>query len=152
MGFLEDVVAASSVEREFEDVEVLINGHLHLIRVTQMDGLDWAAEVDAHPARPGVLLDMRYGYNLRSIVKRAGHKCSRRLEGDEWVGFRVDPIDPRNLNDPDRVDEWAALVKVLPGSSIQRLGDALFGLNETRPAEAVEAAKKALRSSKGSSS
>lgn len=147
MGFLEDVAAAQAVERDHVDVEVLLNGNLHVLRVTQMGGLDWATEVDKHPARLGVMLDMRYGYNLRSVVKQAGYRCTQRLEDDEWVSFRVD-----DAKAPDRVDEWADFIKVLPGSAVQRIGDALFALNEVNPAEAVEKAKKALRSSKGSSS
>lgn len=152
MGFSEDLAAAKTAERNIRDVDVTVNGVLYTLRFTQMDGLDWADEADRHPARPKVLIDLRYGYNLRSLVKAVAPQTGVLVIDGESSALRVDPVDPENPKDPDRVDEWVDLLKALDGAAIQRIGDAIWSLNEWEPGQAVEAAKKALRGSKKASS
>jgi hypothetical protein len=138
VGFLEDLAAEKAAQRPTADVEVLLNGNLYTLRFTKLDGTEWAAEVDKYPARPGILIDSRYGYDLRKLVKGIAHKCGVLLDGETEVPLQWDPPGTK-----DRVDEWADLFKALDGHAVQRIADAIWGLNEYAPAQAVEAAKKA---------
>jgi hypothetical protein len=142
VSFLDDLAAQAAAEPDTADVPVLVNGHLYTLRFTQMDGLEWASEVDKYPARPFILIDARYGYNLRALVKGIAHKCGVLLDGDTEVPLRTDPPGTK-----DGVDQWGDLFKALDGSAVQRVCDAVWGLNEYAPAQAVEAAKKALSGS-----
>jgi hypothetical protein len=141
VGFLEDLAAQKSAERQTADVEILLNGHLYRLHVTQMDGMEWASIVDKYPARPGILIDQRYGYNLRALTKGELHRCAVLYDGDDVVPLRRDPIGAKN-----RVDQWADLFKAIDGNATQRVCDAVWGLNEYDPEQAVIAAKKALSS------
>jgi len=132
MSFDDDLKAQAEAERPFEDVSVAVNKNLHTFRFRRMDGDEWANEVDKHPARPGVLVDMRYGYNIRSIVKAVAPKCGVRMDG--------------NVETVMDVEQWGKLFKALDGAAVARFGDAIWGLNEYGPAAEVEAAKKALAS------
>jgi hypothetical protein len=117
--------------------------------VTQMDGIAWASETDKFPARPGVLVDQRYGYNLRPLTKHVAPKCSVLFDADgNEVELRVDPPEVKK----DRVNQWADLFANIDGATFQRISDALFGLNEIWPAQAVDAAKKARTASAMASS
>jgi len=142
MTFEDDLAAVQSVERPWADVPVMINNHLHMFRFVQMDGAEWAAEADKHPARPGVGIDERYGYNLRSLIKGAAPLCGFRLVDGVPVALRVDPIVKGSK--AARVDEWASVWKAISGHDFQRVTDAIWSLNEYLPQKAVEAAKKAL--------
>ena len=149
MSFEEDLAAAQDVEAPRIDVDVLVNKKLYTLRFRQMDGLEWASEVDRHPARPGVMLDARYGYNLRSLVKGAAPKCGVRVDGDAELPLRVDPFVKGSQT--ARVDEWALVLKAISGHDFQRITDAIWALNEKFPEDAVKAAKKALSDSLGNS-
>lgn len=130
MAFDDDLDAALAAERDFIDVPVAVNEKLHTLRFFQMDGLEWADQTDRYPARPGVLLDMRYGYNLRPLSKAVAVLTGKLVDGDEVVD-----ITP---------EQWDKLFKALAGAPIMRIGDALFSLNEWMPGQAVEAAKKSF--------
>jgi hypothetical protein len=132
VSFEDDLKAQAEAEHPSADVDVTLNGKLYTFRFRRMDGDEWANEVDKHPARPGVLVDMRYGYNLRSIVKAVAPRCGVRVDGDSEESLDA--------------DQWLQLFKVLDGAGVARFGDAIWGLNEFAPAAEVEAAKKALRS------
>lgn len=145
MGFSEDLATVKAAPRPTDDVDVTLNGKLYTLRFTQMDGLEWASAVDRHPARPGILIDSRYGYNLRQLVKTVAPKCGVLLSDGAEVALRVDPpTDPSVKNGPPRVDEWADLFKALDGHAVQRICDAVWALNEWTPQQAVADAKKAL--------
>lgn len=137
MSFADDLKAQSEAVLPHEDVEVLLNGNVHVFRFRQIDGVEWTAETDKYPARPGVLIDARYGYNLRALVKGIAPKCGVRLDGDTEIGMET--------------DEWADLWKAIDGPTFARITDAIWGLNEYRPGLAVEAAKKALSASESTS-
>jgi hypothetical protein len=143
MSFEDDLKAVQTVEKPFADVPVMVNGNLHTFRFTQMEGADWAAEADKYPIRPGVMIDQRYGYNLRALIKGIAPKCGARLVDGELVELRVDPPAAKGDRKP-RVDEWAMLFKAINGFDFQRVSDAIWSLNEWLPQQAVEAAKKAL--------
>ena len=130
MSFEDDLKAQAEAERPHADVEVKLNQTLYTFRFRRMNGDEWANEIDKHPARPGVLVDMRYGYNLRSIVKAVAPKCGVRLDGD--VETVMD------------VEQWTQLFKVLDGAGVARVGDAIWGVNEYGPAAEGEAAKKTV--------
>lgn len=117
-------------ELDTVDVDVTVNGKLRTFRFTEMDGLKWADLCDRAPARPGVLLDMRYGYNMRELTVLAAPQSGVLVNGEKSETLSV--------------EQWAKLFKGLPGSAVQRVGDALFNLNEWLPAQAVDAAKKAF--------
>lgn len=146
MSFKDDLEVAKTVERKYEDVEVLLNGHVHTLRFTASDPDQWADAVDRNPLRLGVAID-RYGFNLRGVVKTLAPKVGSLIVDGEPVKLRVDPIDPQNPKDPERVDEWADLLKSLGGHFIQKIGDAIFYLNVYSHTEALEEAKKKLKRS-----
>lgn len=138
MSFEEDLKAASEAELPTKDVDVTLNGSLYTLRFTLMDGTEWAACTDQAPARPGVLLDTHYGYNMRALVYIVAPKSGQMVDGDST----------KPLTD----DQWRALLKALPGGPMMRIGDTLFALNEYEPGEAVEAAKKASRAATAATS
>jgi hypothetical protein len=148
MSFQDDLNAQKSAAIPHRDVDVLLNGVLYLFRFKKMSGLDWASESDKYPARPGVLLDMRYGYNLRALTEGVAPLCGVRVDGDEEVPLIVETVSREN---PDAVDEWADLFAGIDGSTFQRISDAIWDLNEYGPSQAVEAAKKARPVSDGAS-
>lgn len=129
MSFDDDVAAQIAAEKDFVNVDVTLNGKLYTFRFFQMDGLEWADQTDRFPARPGVLLDMRYGYNLRPLSKAVAPLSGKQVDGDTLIDLTP--------------EQWEKLFKALPGAAVMRIGDALFNLNEYAPGEAVEAAKKA---------
>jgi hypothetical protein len=98
VGFLEDLAAEKTAQRPTADVEVLLNGNLYTLRFTKLDGTEWAAEVDKYPARPGILIDSRYGYDLRKLVKGIAHKCGVLLDGETEVPLRWDPPGRRTVS------------------------------------------------------
>lgn len=138
VGFFDDLAAAKAAEREHDDVDVVLNGQLHVLRFTQMSGTEWAQEVVKHPAREGVVWDTSFGYNLHSVVRGVSP-----LSGSVLVDGEPEALDR---------EHWADLLDALDGNAVQRIGDAIFGLNAWRPAKAVEAAKKALARSRKTSS
>lgn len=129
MGFVDDLKAEFEADKPTASVDVTLNGNLYTLVFQQMDGIGWAEATDQAPVRPGVLLDMRYGYNLRALTLIVAPKTGKRRDGDDLVEMTA--------------DQWRNLLKALPGASVNRIGDALFSLNEYGPAEAVEALKKA---------
>jgi len=139
LSFLDDLTAAQAAPTPHDDVEVLVNGHVHVLRFFRLDGYDWSCEVDRHPIRPGVRIDMTYGFNFRTLTKAVAPRCGVRLDGDTEV--------------PLTDEEWAALFapKVLSGRYFGHITDALFRLNIVQPQQELEAAKKALASSAPSS-
>ena len=135
MSFEDDLAAVQAEEAAYVNVEVTVHGNLYVLRITQMDPFEWASEVDRHPARPGVNIDQKYGYNLRSLIRGAAPLCGKRVDGDELVD----------------VEDWPALLKAIGGYGFQRVSDAIWALNEILPERAVIEAKKALIATRKSS-
>lgn len=129
MSFEDDLKAEFEAEKDHRDVDVKLNDKLYTFRFTVLDGVEWAAAGDLFPARPGVLLDMRYGYNLRPLSLYVAAKTGKRVDGDKLVDLTP--------------DQWSNLFKALPGYSVARIGDAMFDLHEISPERAVEELKKA---------
>lgn len=129
MSFAEDLLAETNAPKPFEDVQVLLNGHIHTIRFTQVDGDVWGEAVDLSPVRIGVPLDLRYGYNVRSVVGLIAPVSGQLVDGDELADISE--------------EQWRSILK-RNGATTNAITSAIFGLNEHAPAEAVEAAKKAL--------
>lgn len=148
--FEDDLAAAQTPEDEYVDVRVLINKKPHTLRFRAMDGLAWAAETDRHIPRPGVLIDSKYGYNIRTLTKGAAVQSGVLLVDGEERPLRVDPFDPENPT-ADRVNEWEALFKVVTGHDFKRITDAIWFLNEYGPQQAIEAAGKELADSANTS-
>jgi hypothetical protein len=146
MTFSEDLAAAKTVVREQIDVDVMLNGHLHTLRFTASDPDQWADVVDRNPPRPLVAID-EVGFNLRGVVKMLAPKVGELVVDGKPEKLRVDPVDPDSPKDPNRVDEWADLLRALSGYYIEKIGDAIYRLNRHHPAQAVEAAKKKLKRS-----
>jgi hypothetical protein len=139
MSFLDDLNAAKSAPAPHDDIDVLINGHVHVLRFYRLDGYEWSCEVDRHPMRPGVRIDMTYGFNFRALTKAVAPRCAFRVVGDDEV--------------PLSAEEWEALFapKVLTGRYFGAMTDALFRLNIVQPQQELDAAKKELASSAPSS-
>jgi hypothetical protein len=138
MTFEDELDAAQAADPIHIDVPVELNGKLHVLRFYQWAGIEWATEADRHPARPGVLVDKRYGYNLRTLCLAAAKVTGRRLNNGEPVELS-----------PER---WEQLFKTLGGAPVGRICDAIWGLNEAAPAEAVEQAKKEYAASSAATS
>lgn len=132
MSFEDDLKAQETAPVPSLDVDVLLNGNAHTLRFRRMNGMDWSAESDKHPIRPGVLIDMRYGYNLRALVKAVAPKTGVLVEDD--VEREIDE------------EQWKSLFKALDGASTQRVCDTVWALNEYGPQQEIDAAKKARRS------
>jgi hypothetical protein len=131
MSFEDDIKAAVAAPPPYLDVDVTVNGNLHTLRFEEMDPFEWASEADRHPARPGVMIDSRYGYNLRSLVKAVAPRTGSLVEGDTTVP----------------VKDWPALLKAIGGNGFQRVTDAVWSLNEYLRERAVDDAKKARANS-----
>lgn len=136
MSFEDDVKAAVAAPKPFLDADVTVNGNLYTLRFEEMDPFEWASEVDLHPARPGVMIDSRYGYNLRSLVKAVAPCTGSLVEGDKTVP----------------VKDWPALLKAIGGNGFQRVTDAIWARNEYLREKEVESAKKARANSAKTSS
>lgn len=132
MSFESDLEEQVNKPTETADEEVIVGNTLTKFRFYQWAGYQWAEESDRHPVRPGVLLDLRYGYNLRSL----GLACAKQ------TGRRVDSDGTEHELTPE---QWDTLWRNLPGASVLTLCDAVWALNEHNPREAVDAARKASR-------
>jgi hypothetical protein len=148
--FEEDLAAAQAPEDEYVDVLVLVNKKPHTLRFRPMDGLAWAAETDRHAPRPGVLIDTKYGYNIRTLTKGAAEQSGVRVVDGEERPLRVDPFDPEHPT-AERVNEWESLFKAVSGHDFKRITNAVWFLNEYEPQEAVKAAGKELADSASTS-
>lgn len=144
MSFEDDL--KTPVARDWSDVDVVLNGTLHVFRFTALDGLTWAAESDKCPMRPDVDFDRAYGYDIRKLTVAVAPLSGARLVDGELVPLRVDPVNPSHPNAP-RVDEWGDLFARIDGHTFRKISDTIWGLNEYLPGEAVKAAKKALEGS-----
>ncbi|MDP3209842.1 MAG: hypothetical protein Q8M65_11895 [Rhodoglobus sp.] len=147
MSFLDDLNAATQIERPTADVDVLLNKSRYALRFTQMTGIDWGLLVDKHPPRIGTLgktegdkvdpvyVDLKYGYNVRAVVLEAAPLCGE-VVGEGAISAA----------------KWQQLLKALDGAAFQRVCDAIFNLNEIAPEKAVDAARKGPKPSRRSSS
>ena len=124
----DDLDAVMGVARDFADLSINLNGKLRTLRFTQMDGMEWAELTDRFPARQDVLLDARYGYNIRPLAKAAAPLCGSLLDGENEVALTV--------------EQWEKLFKGQPGATVMRIGDIIWNLNEYLPGQAVDALKK----------
>lgn len=136
MSFFDDLAAARTAERAYEDVDVLLNGNLHTLRFTQSAPDEWAEVTDKNPPRIGVAID-KYGFNLRKVVRALAPLVGELIVDGKPTKLRVDPVGA-----DDRVDEWDDLLSALSGHFIGKIGDAIFNLNVYAPAQAVADAKK----------
>lgn len=144
MSFEDDL--NTPMERDWADVDLMVNGHLHRFRFTALDGLTWATECDRSPMRDDVGFDKAYGYDIRALTMRVAPLSGARVDGDALVPLRVDPFDEKHPNAP-RVDEWADLFALIDGAAFRNISDTIWQLNEYLPQEAVKAAKKASAAS-----
>lgn len=153
MSFLDDLAAAEAAARPYTEVPVIVGGELHTLRFQQMDPLDWAEETDRHPARPGVMLDKRYGYNLRTLVKAVAPRCGHVVEDGKLVELTYEPahLDEHGQPVPES-GQWVTLLKSLAGHEFQKITNAIWSLNEYLPEEAIKAARKAQSDSETTSS
>jgi hypothetical protein len=146
MSFLDDLNAATQIERPTADVDVLLNGTRYTLRFTQLTGIDWGLLVDKHPPRIGsigktdgekvdpVYVDLKYGYNIRGVILEAAPMCGE-VVGEGAISTA----------------KWEQLLKALDGAAFQRVCDAIFNLNEIAPEKAVDAARKGPKRSPRSS-
>lgn len=138
MSFADDLKAQVAAPKETADVAFKLNGHAYVLKFTQMDGWDWSETSDKHPARFGVDADRAFGYNIRSLAKEVAPRCGVLLRDGEPVELVVDP--------ENKIDEWADLWKAMSPSTVQRVCDAIFGLNEAETIKSVvDAARKVLK-------
>ena len=129
MSFLEDLKVAKEAPRKKSDpVDVMVNGSLYALVFYRADGDVWADCVARHPARPGAIVDLRYGYNFNAVVLEIAPKTG------SVVGADAIPAEA-----------WADLIPALSGAEIGRVTDAIWALNEWDPAQEIERAKKALK-------
>lgn len=142
MSFSDDLKAELSEPPAVVDVPFTLNKTGYVLRAAALQGWEWADELDRHPARPDAAFDRIFGYNIRAIVQAVAPRCMTLLKDDEPVAVTVDPAEG--------VDEWADLLKAMSGSTVQRLCNAVFQLNEP-DSEVVSLAKKAQRAAAATS-
>lgn len=128
--FLADLEAVKAEAPEFIDVPFQLRGHLHRARFYALAGNSWSDLADRHPMRPGVLIDQKYGYNLRGLALESAQHAGRILNADG---------SERKL----KPEQWTDLFKTVDGHTSQSFGDAIWGLNEFHPSQKLEALKKA---------
>lgn len=142
MTFEDDIRAEFEAPKAFVDVPVKLNKTLYTFRFFRMDAEAWLAACDMYPARLGVEMDMRFGYNLRGLTPVVASQTGKRLEGDTLVDLTP--------------DQWSNLFRTLAGGVVGKIGDALFHLNEIGPGEDIvelqASLKKALAVASGLSS
>lgn len=110
------------------------------LRFYKLDGDRWADLTAQCPLRLNAPIDRQYGYNLHAVVKLAAPLSGVALEGDEEVPLTVLEASENN---PEPVDEWADLFRILSGHEVSRIVDTVYRLNEYDPAERVSRLKKA---------
>jgi len=130
MSFEDDIKAQLEAPKDFIDVSVKLNGNTYKFRIEQMDPEDWATACAMFPARPGVTLDMRLGYNLTKLTPLVVAKTGKRFDGDELV--EVSPED------------WDSLFQSTNGGTLNRFSNAIFNLNEFQDEAEIEELKKAF--------
>jgi len=132
LSFLEDLKVAKEQPRKKSDpVAVMVNEALYELVFYRADGDVWADCVARHPARPGAIVDLRYGYNFNAVVLEIAPKTGRLIEDDAEVELPA--------------EAWADLIPALSGAEIGSVTDAIWALNEWDPAQEIERAKKALK-------
>lgn len=136
MSFEDDLNAP--VERDTFNVDALLNGTLYRLRFTAMDGLAWARECDKYPMHADAEgrfdhFQLAYGYDIRALTIGTAPLCGVRVDGDDLI--------------PLTDGQWTALFAHIDGLTFKRISDAIFGLNDRFPQQAVEDAKKLLAAS-----
>lgn len=128
MSFDDDLNAP--FEKDWSDVDVLLNGTLYTFRFTALDAHVWADACDRAPVRADVTFDQTYGYDIREMTLSLAPLCGLRRVGDFFEELSA--------------DQWRVLLERIDGHTFNRIGEVLWALNEALPAEAVAGAKKAL--------
>jgi hypothetical protein len=123
MSFVDDLRAEFEAPRAFVDVPVKLNKQLHTFRFFRMNPDEWLAACDMFPARIGIEMDMRFGYNLRGLTPVVAAQTGKRVEGDDLIDLTP--------------DQWSNLFKALAGGVVGKIGDAIFHLNEIGPTEEI---------------
>lgn len=133
MTFAEDLAAAKQAPRRTSDVLVEVNGRKYKIRISALDGTEFAAETLKHPPRLDVGADMQYGYNLNTLTEAVLPRCAVLLDGSDELEIST--------------EQWADLLAVADGGTAQSFVNAVYTLNEYASNKAVSAARKVLAGS-----
>ena len=88
-----------------------------------------------HPARPGVELDLGYGYNIDAVVHAAAKFEDKQNNPGVRYVFRLEDGAPVALTDQQIDDLWVAL----SGHEVSEIRDAIFALNDYLPQIRLEA-------------
>jgi len=105
---------------------------LTMLKFYRVPGLEWSTLAAQNPARPGVNIDEKYGYNFHAVVEAVLPSCGRRIDGDSEVAMAS--------------EQWADIMSVLSGYDAGRVVDVIFYLNEWEPSQAVDRIKKGFTS------
>lgn len=141
MSAFSDLLAAHKAEkasapRNSKIVPLTLKGTLVRVKLYELDSDEWARIVAHCPPDVKAPMDRAYGYSMSAVTVAALPVCGYVLEGDEEIRPRVVP--------DEGVNEWSDLLKVIAGSELVKLEQAVFSLNQWEPDQRIEAAKKAL--------
>ena len=101
------------------------------LRFEELPGDEWAELTVKHPARPGVLADMPYGYNIHAAAMEAAQVNGRVVEDGKFLQISA--------------QQWDDLWEQLPGRSFGAVCDVIYFLNEYEPEQRVNRLGKASR-------
>jgi hypothetical protein len=104
--------------------------HMHVLRFTKLDGLEWVNITATHPARPDSADDLSLGYNNHAASIEAA-----KVNGVEIVEGKADPVE---LDD----DDWATILEVGSGWDVENIVTSVMNLNVLRSARKVARLKK----------
>lgn len=130
----------AKVEAELESLLRAEVESLLTLRFYKLDGDRWADLTAQCPLRLNSPIDRQYGYNILAVVKLAAPLSGVSIEGDQEVPLTVLEASEDN---PQPVNEWADLFRILSGHEVSRIVDTVYRLNEYDPAERVSRLKKA---------
>lgn len=110
-------------------VDVTLGGELVALRFTRLPGKQWATITRMSPIDMAVVLDREYGYS----IQRAS------LAAAPVSGVQVTDDGDKKLT----AKQWERMLDTLAGHDLQKIIDAVWGLNEWSPQQKVAELKKA---------
>jgi hypothetical protein len=127
---------AQEIQEKIDELTLDASDKL-VLRFTRLPGRDWARITSRHPVRPGVGIDMHFGYNYDAVCEDAATYSDPKTQ--ESFGALIEDGERVELSR----EEWAELFDVLAGSDIESIRDAIWGLNEYEPEQRLQALVKA---------
>jgi len=127
--FDELLARAQAKETETEQLVVALAGEPVTLEFAEVPSSTWTSITVKHPPRVDVVIDRTFNYNYHAASMESLPEYAARVEGDDRVKMSA--------------EQWANLVDALSPWDRSKLYDAVWGMNEWRPYERTQEAKKA---------